>query len=776
MFNSLKYAAILICAILVSVFAQAILYSQSQIISGGRSYVQENGVWYHTVYGKKQRVNDQEVTVRIKPGISIADVSRLNETLGLTEIRRNILGYIDLKVTNPASLFQIVDTYRQSGLADDVEINTFGDPCSTPNDPYFTHQWQLNNTGQGIDATEAWSLVSGSGVTVAVIDDGFDDTLSDIGKGADGYQNVYLNSGEDAWSNEYDPSTGNHIDNDGNGLIDDWKGWNYYDGTNNVNCSGGHGTLCANILGLKTNNNLGCAGVAGGWGSQGVRIVGVKIGTTFDYNSGVIDDAILYAVSMGVKVINMSWCFLDGITPIADALTYARSHGVTLVAAAGNSDGDPLYVQFPASDTNVIGVAGIKKNGSWYTRYTQNYSRLCVAAPAESIYTENVYGAPQYIASGTSFSTPLVAGVVALMLSANPSLTPDQIRSALQTTADDIGPTGFDSCFGYGRVNAYHAVLQAYLYITPTNYSPSSGTTMTSDSTLHWNSVSGASNYQVQIASDSLFANVVRDSSNIGNTSYTLANFTTPATYWWRVRAKFLSAPTSWSTAWKFLLSYPPASSLTGTEDCKMSKAGPVTPLSPCGYHIPYLSWTTSNWSNVYYHLFRYFCNDGCTDTIGNCIYSGSDTHYRDTVVRIGSDSNHLAYYYVKATALGISSFSNKVRYDVFYLDDGKTGHRFPPTSDNGKSQVPTEYRVCQNYPDPFNPTTVIRYELPKDGYVSLKVYNVLGTEVSTLVDAYQVAGSKTVSFDGSNLPSGIYYYRLQSKNYVGTKKMILLK
>jgi len=90
--------------------------------------------------------------------------------------------------------------------------------------------------------------------------------------------------------------------------------------------------------------------------------------------------------------------------------------------------------------------------------------------------------------------------------------------------------------------------------------------------------------------------------------------------------------------------------------------------------------------------------------------------------------------------------------------------------------RVPYEYKVFQNYPNPFNPTTTIHYELPLEGFVTLKVFDVLGREVKTLIEGYRTEGRYEVEFDATNLPSGIYIYRLRAGSFVETKKMILMK
>lgn len=94
----------------------------------------------------------------------------------------------------------------------------------------------------------------------------------------------------------------------------------------------------------------------------------------------------------------------------------------------------------------------------------------------------------------------------------------------------------------------------------------------------------------------------------------------------------------------------------------------------------------------------------------------------------------------------------------------------------NGNANIPSEYKLEQNYPNPFNPATTINYSLPKASYVTLKVYDVLGNEVMAVVNEYKTAGSYSTSVDGTNLSSGVYFYRLEAGNYTDTKKMTLLK
>ncbi|MCL6099667.1 MAG: T9SS type A sorting domain-containing protein [Bacteroidetes bacterium] len=89
---------------------------------------------------------------------------------------------------------------------------------------------------------------------------------------------------------------------------------------------------------------------------------------------------------------------------------------------------------------------------------------------------------------------------------------------------------------------------------------------------------------------------------------------------------------------------------------------------------------------------------------------------------------------------------------------------------------MPTEFGLEQNYPNPFNPSTTINYSLPRSGFVSMKIYDVLGKEIKTLISETKIAGNYSIKFDGVNLPSGIYFYQMKTSEYMRTKKMILLK
>lgn len=171
-----------------------------------------------------------------------------------------------------------------------------------------------------------------------------------------------------------------------------------------------------------------------------------------------VDDAILDAVDKGVKVINMSFGSLGYYYPdIDDAIETAYDNGVVLVASSGNNN---YFVYYPASHPYVIAVGATDQNNERcsFSNYGDN---LELVAPGQGILSTVLQNNYNYD-SGTSFAAPQVSGVVALMLSVNPTLTPDQIRSTLRNTCYKIPSysytSGWNNQVGYGLLNAFNAI------------------------------------------------------------------------------------------------------------------------------------------------------------------------------------------------------------------------------------------------------------------------------------------------------------------------------
>ncbi|MCA9047661.1 MAG: S8 family serine peptidase, partial [Planctomycetaceae bacterium] len=363
---------------------------------------------------------------------------------------------------------------------------------SLPTDDLFQHQWTLHNTGQfggtaGADAhlEEAWAIETGvsAPVTIAILDTGIDLTHPDL--------NIFTNPGE---------VPGNNIDDDGNGWIDDVHGWDFH---NNDNDAGpqvpgdNHGTAVAGTAAAIGGNTIGVVGA-----SQHAAVMPVAIarndigdGTGFTKNAQIAE-AIYYAAGRtadglgtwaAADILNNSWGG-GSSTVVSTALSWAEQSGrsglgAVILAATGNSGASSI--SFPASHASTIAV-GATSNTDVRASYSQYGSGIDVVAPAgggfqsgESTartvstdrqgsdgYTSDDYtGFGSAGLAGTSFSTPLTAGVAALMLSRNPTLSPAQVRSILRDTADKIGGVtydagGFHSEYGFGRINAGAALAQ----------------------------------------------------------------------------------------------------------------------------------------------------------------------------------------------------------------------------------------------------------------------------------------------------------------------------
>ncbi len=114
--------------------------------------------------------------------------------------------------------------------------------------------------------------------------------------------------------------------------------------------------------------------------------------------------------------------------------------------------------------------------------------------------------------------------------------------------------------------------------------------------------------------------------------------------------------------------------------------------------------------------------------------------------------------------------------YRLVQVDLDGTRHKSQTVTVEIKGSTPEDYELSQNYPNPFNPSTSIKYSIPSDGNVKLKIYNSAGEEITTLVDEFKTGGSHEINFNAGNLASGVYYYRLEAKHFNATKKMILLK
>lgn len=291
-----------------------------------------------------------------------------------------------------------------------AELDERVDPDLVANDPYAGSQWHIPKIGAG----SAWDKTQGSGITIAILDSGV---------------------------------LGSHADL-ASKLV---PGWNFYDNTSNTADVTGHGTSVAGAAAAITNNGAGVSGVAGA-----ARIMPIRVSdsTGYAYYS-TIAQGVTFAADNGARVANASFAGVYKSSSVASAAQYLKSKGGLLLVSGGNSG---INENSPANSSMIpvaaTDSADAKASFSSYGNY------IAVAAPGVGIYTTASNGSYRS-ASGTSFASPITAGVVALMMAAKPSLTPAQVESLLYSTATDLGTAGRDIYFGHGRVNAAAAVAAA---------------------------------------------------------------------------------------------------------------------------------------------------------------------------------------------------------------------------------------------------------------------------------------------------------------------------
>ncbi|ARO87589.1 peptidase S8 [Nitrosospira lacus] len=283
-------------------------------------------------------------------------------------------------------------------------------PDFVPNDPYYGSAWHLPKIG----AASAWDGAQGAGVTIAILDSGVDSAHPDLAAR----------------------------------MV---PGWNFYDNNSNTSDVYGHGTKVAGAAAAAGNNGVGVASVSGQSKIMPIRVTNTS-GAGY---VSMLAQGTTWAADRGARVVNMSFALIAGSSTIQNAAQYMKNKGGLVVVGAGNSGINETY----APTTTLIAVSATDSNdakASW-----SSYGNfVAVSAPGAGIWT-TTRGGGYGAVSGTSFSSPVTAGVVALMMSAAPTLQNTKIESLLFSTAVDLGAAGRDPYYGYGRVNAGAAVKAA---------------------------------------------------------------------------------------------------------------------------------------------------------------------------------------------------------------------------------------------------------------------------------------------------------------------------
>lgn len=391
---------------------------------------------------KEKLIREKQLRQGDSQGIELPNLENIY-VLTTNQPQANILGMAQALSINPNVVYaepnylfkahsqELPNDYLVSHAPDGITWSKeiFGAQCED--------LWALKK----IEADKAWEISQGKNVVVAVIDTGIDCNHPDL------KENIWLNQRE---------IPGNGIDDDQNGFIDDYYGYDFVADSANPIDRFGHGTHVAGIIASTGDNNIGIIGVA-----PQAKLMSIK--AMDDQGRGFISDAakaVRYTADNGAQVINVSWGVSAESLVLIDVMHYAYLKGCVVVASVGNDNVD-AQAQSPANIDTVIAVATSDQKDEKYS--ASNYGRkIDVFSPGVDIVSTMsdssvLAGAKQrvangyYILNGTSVAAPYVSGTAALILAKNKNLTADQVRFALQMSADRLASLP-------GRLNAFKAV------------------------------------------------------------------------------------------------------------------------------------------------------------------------------------------------------------------------------------------------------------------------------------------------------------------------------
>ncbi len=334
-----------------------------------------------------------------------------------------------------------------------------------PSDPRFSNQYAMTK----IQASQAWDISTGDQtMVIADVDSGVDFEHEDLAG------NLWTNPGETGLDSKGKDKRTNGVDDDGNGYVDDFRGWDFVGNISTIEASQGtfrpdndpkvrsatidaerdHGTGTTGCAAAVTNNSKGIASIG-----YKCKYLPIKCGSD-QFGNVVLRgyEGVRYATDLGAKIINCSWGGQGSSPAEQDLMNYAVSKGALVIAAAGNDsksidDGS----QFPACYDNVL-VVGATDASDHRASFSNTGMRVDVWAPGDNILTtqsNNKYGAE----SGTSFSCPITSGLAALIRCVHPDWTPRMVYHQLRSTCDNVIVTNQSSRPQfYGRINAYRAL------------------------------------------------------------------------------------------------------------------------------------------------------------------------------------------------------------------------------------------------------------------------------------------------------------------------------
>lgn len=363
------------------------------------------------------------VLVMPKPGLAESELRKMVGPFGGKATRITSHGLYEIELPGNMSEKAVAALLANNPHLKFVELDHFSAGDLVPNDPYYGSQWHLPMIG----GPTAWSSSQGTGVVIAILDSGVDPSHPDL---------------KDR-------------------LV---PGYNFVDGNADTTDVRGHGTKVAGAAASALNNGTGVASVAGA-----AKIMPIRVSNADGYVTwSTMAKGLTFAADKGAKVANMSFNGVAGSSSVLSAAKYFKDKGGLSFVSAGNDNKDPGY-----ADTDLMIIVASTDKYEKKSSFSNFGDHVDLAAPGSSIYSTTMGGGYASV-SGTSFSAPVTAGVAALVMAANPSLSTAQVEQILKSTAKDLGASGYDVYFGHGRVDAAAAVAAAM---------STSGTTAPQDTT-----------------------------------------------------------------------------------------------------------------------------------------------------------------------------------------------------------------------------------------------------------------------------------------------------
>jgi thermitase len=389
---------------------------------------------YDQLIVKTKRKLSSDALLKIKQGISNQFkeqiyFKKVNKVAALKkEVKEQ--GIYVIKAQKTDKLQEMQNYLAAQDWVEYVEPNYRIMSFAMPNDPYLDRQSYITRT----EINNVWEIETSRDVLVAVVDSGIDYNHEDL------EHCLFENKAEKI----------NGIDDDGNGWVDDGRGYNfcgYYQQNDNNDPvdNYGHGTHLAGIIAAELNNERGIVGI-----NSGAKIINVRFLDAFGFGT-LIDAAMAlrYAADMGAKIINCSWGFFYDAQTLREAISYAHSKGAVIVAAAGNTNS--TEVAYPAGYDAVIAISALDLNRkkSWFSSYGGHIDFAAYGVSIFSTSPDNRYASK----SGTSQSAAVVSGVISKLMCMYKDLNQQNIKNFLIQNTLDIEGEGKDNQTGYGLIN-----------------------------------------------------------------------------------------------------------------------------------------------------------------------------------------------------------------------------------------------------------------------------------------------------------------------------------